>query len=118
MRRKPPVEPRLMSLHGAGNADSMTGQALMLGEIEQRLRALGWGLEHDRRYFARRHTARSRSIAVGGAEAGMHEGAQVPGAIRTSWGRLVDLKSGQALTAAELKLRFEEAGFDEKQVCA
>jgi hypothetical protein len=46
----------------------------------------------------------------------MDEDTQVPGAIRTSWGRLVDLKSGRVLTAAELKVRLEAAGFDAKQV--
>jgi hypothetical protein len=46
----------------------------------------------------------------------MNEEDQVPGAIRTSWGRLVDLKSGLPLTVAELKRRLGAAGFDEQQV--
>jgi hypothetical protein len=85
-------------------------------EIQERLRALAWRSEHDRRHFARRHAARGPSVAVGGAEAVMNERTQVPGAIRTNLGRLVDVNTGRPLTVAELRRRLAAAGFDEGQV--
>jgi hypothetical protein len=102
------------SLTRHGIVDSPTGQALMLGEIEQRLRALGWRSGRDRRHHAARGM-RGRSVAVG-AKTVMSEGAKVPGAIRTSLGRLVDVDSGRPLTSVELRRRLAAAGFDEHQV--